>query len=90
MHSLTTTTGMLWNGPICGTCGARYTCSPADLLRKAADLQREAARLLERASDPSPASQPVKPYDTSSCPCRPENGGSGICGCILGGPRVTC
>lgn len=24
------------------------------------------------------------------CPCRPENGGSGICNCILGGPRITC
>lgn len=26
---------------------------------------------------------------TRNCPCRPENGGSGICGCILGGPVVT-
>lgn len=25
-----------------------------------------------------------------SCPCRKENGGSGVCGCILGGPQVTC
>lgn len=24
------------------------------------------------------------------CPCRPENGGSGVCGCILGGLQVTC
>lgn len=24
------------------------------------------------------------------CSCRPENGGSGICNCILGGPRITC
>jgi len=24
-----------------------------------------------------------KAYDTSGCPCRPENGGNGVCGCIL-------
>ena len=24
-----------------------------------------------------------------SCPCMPENGGSGICGCVLGGPKIT-
>ena len=24
------------------------------------------------------------------CPCNPANGGSGVCGCINGGPRVTC
>ena len=30
-------------------------------------------------------------YDaTRNCPCRPENGGSGVCGCTLGGPQVTC
>ena len=29
-------------------------------------------------------------HDTSQCPCRPENGGSGICGCIFGGPQITC
>ena len=29
-------------------------------------------------------------YDTSGCPCRQENGGSGLCGCIFGGPQVTC
>lgn len=27
---------------------------------------------------------------TASCPCRPENGGSGICGCVLSGARITC
>jgi hypothetical protein len=26
----------------------------------------------------------------AGCPCRPENGGSGVCGCTLGGPEVTC
>jgi hypothetical protein len=26
---------------------------------------------------------------TSRCSCRPENGGSGICGCVLGGPTIT-
>lgn len=33
----------------------------------------------------------LRPVDrTASCPCRPENGGSGVCGCVLGGPKVTC
>lgn len=39
----------------------------------------------------------LKPYisgewtaRTQNCPCRRENGGSGVCGCILGGPKVTC
>lgn len=26
----------------------------------------------------------------AGCPCKPENGGSGVCGCTLGGVKVTC
>lgn len=26
----------------------------------------------------------------TSCPCNPANGGSGICGCVLGGSQITC
>lgn len=34
---------------------------------------------------------PVKDYDpTATCPCRVENGGSGVCGCVMGAPKVTC
>ena len=29
-------------------------------------------------------------FDVSKCPCNPALGGSGICGCVLGGPMVTC
>lgn len=25
-----------------------------------------------------------------SCPCRTENGGSGICGCVIGGSQWVC
>lgn len=25
-----------------------------------------------------------------NCPCNPANGGSGICGCTLTGPIITC
>lgn len=25
-----------------------------------------------------------------SCPCNPANGGSGICGCIMSNPTITC
>lgn len=27
---------------------------------------------------------------TAGCPCRVENGGSGICGCVLSGWKITC
>lgn len=30
-----------------------------------------------------------QPDPTAGCSCRSENGGSGICGCVLGGPRIT-
>lgn len=30
------------------------------------------------------------PDRMAHCPCRVENGGSGICGCVLGGLQVTC
>lgn len=67
-----------WNGPICTTCGARYisahTCSNADLARRIAEL----AKLMD-------STRPTTTDRTAGCPCRPENGGSGICGCILGG-----
>lgn len=76
-----------WNGPICGTCGARYleshACSHADIVRRVNEL----LALLDR----QPAPSCVRPLDsTRACPCRPENGGSGVCGCTLGGPQVTC
>lgn len=28
-------------------------------------------------------------WTTNGCPCRVENGGSGICNCVLNGPVVT-
>lgn len=80
-----TTTNPTWNGAVCPACDKGYLgthrCAPADLLRKAADLI-ERAGILSRG--PSPVDR------TAGCPCRPENGGSGVCGCILGGPQVTC
>lgn len=37
------------------------------------------------------SSQPMRTGadPTANCPCRPENGGSGICGCIRN-VKVTC
>lgn len=77
-------TGIVWNGPTCGTCGSRYLgthqCSAADILRRVNEL----LGLIKLMP-------PQQPTDrTAGCPCRPENGGSGVCGCILGGPRITC
>jgi hypothetical protein len=68
-----------WNGPICGTgyLGS-HRCSREDIARRIAEL----ARLMD-ATD-APANR------TAGCPCRPENGGSGVCGCIMGGATITC
>lgn len=83
--------GTLWNGGACGTCGALYvgshTCSIEDLLRRA-DQLRDMALEKFRGLGPEPTRGPID--RTAGCPCRPENGGSGVCGCILGGPQVTC
>ena len=79
--------GSLWNGAVCSTCGARYVgsheCSRGDLLRRIADLYDR----LDRAEKPA-APAPWDPM--AHCRCRVENGGSGICGCVLSAPRITC
>lgn len=84
MFTSTTATAppLTWNGPTCGTCGARYlgshTCTTEDILRRVNEL----LGLLPK--------EPAACNPTRTCPCRPENGGSGVCGCTLGGPRITC
>lgn len=81
--STTTTSGVLWNGPICTTCGARYLghhkCSHEDITRRVLEL------LALLNDKPAVDADPMR-----GCPCRPENGGSGVCGCTMGGPKVTC
>jgi hypothetical protein len=83
------TTSGTWNGALCGTCGKGYLgshqCAAADLLRKAAELTEMAQRLMSQPREVFP-----RVDRTASCPCRPENGGSGICGCIMGGMTITC
>lgn len=70
-----------WNGPICGTCGAMFLdshrCSATDLIRRINELVALLANV-----------DPVK-EPTAGCPCRPENGGNGVCGCILNSLKVT-
>lgn len=80
-----------WNGPVCGVCGRGYlgnrghTCSVEDLQQKIDYLQQ----VIDRLKDPTP--QPTGwGRDTSTCPCNPLNGGSGVCGCTLSGPTITC
>jgi hypothetical protein len=34
-------------------------------------------------------SSPAK-FDPSKCPCNPALGGSGICGCVMSSPTITC
>jgi hypothetical protein len=76
---------VLHNGPVCMTCGARYIghheCSAADIQRRINEL----LSLLPGTRDDS-----CRPSPTRDCRCHPENGGSGVCGCVLGGPKVTC
>lgn len=87
LHSVTatTSTAVAWNGPICQTCGARYlgshTCSTADILRRVQELL---------ALLPGTPQDSCRPDPTRNCPCRPENGGSGVCGCVMGAGQVTC
>jgi hypothetical protein len=88
---ITTSTTATWNGGSCGICGALYlgshTCSVEDLLRKSDELRDMAMKRFEQLR-PQPTRGPED--QTSGCPCRPENGGSGVCGCILGGQQITC
>lgn len=87
-----TTGGTLWNGGSCGICGALYLgsheCSVTDLLRRSDDLRDMALRRFKELN-PQPTRGP-NGERTVSCPCRPENGGNGVCNCTLGGPEVTC
>ena len=74
----------------------------ADLLdQEAAEWEERAREMLavagRRTEGPTqiftlpPAAASWDPSDrTRNCPCRPENGGSGVCGCILSGPKITC
>lgn len=40
---------------------------------------------------PTPHQTYPNPYvQMRDCPCRTENGGSGICGCTLSNPVITC
>lgn len=75
-HSATTAT--TWNGGWCPICTSAYLgahrCDPEALVRRAHELLDMA-----RAANAQ-----------RGCPCRPESGGSGVCGCTLGGPKVTC
>jgi hypothetical protein len=67
---------------------------PERLLLQA--LREEVARLTRRIEDLERPGQPLGPAapsldPTARCPCRPENGGSGVCGCVLGsGSQVWC
>lgn len=93
MRPIQNNTLTLHNGPVCATCGRGYIgahqCDPAELRRQALALLRQADAI--DARNQSTPVRPHAPFDrTAGCPCRPENGGSGICGCILGGVQITC
>jgi hypothetical protein len=84
------TNSFTWNGPICPTCHTMYLgshqCSREDIQRRIGEL----VDLLGTLPLPARPRTSLDLDPTRSCPCRPENGGSGICGCTLGGPQVTC
>lgn len=56
-----------------------HRCSREDIARRIAEL----ARLMDDLDAPAPVDR------MAGCPCRKENGGSGVCGCILGGTTIT-
>lgn len=76
------TSATTWNGGVCGTCAARYighhVCSHQDITRRINELRDMLSR-----------TPPMSTDRTSGCPCRPEKGGSGVCGCVLSGPSTT-
>lgn len=83
--SNTATTTHAWNGPTCPTCHRGYIGAHQC---QVADLWIEVRRLMQRITELS-APQPTVTY-AEQCPCNPARGGSGVCGCILGGTRITC
>lgn len=82
-NSITSTT---WNGGHCPTCGANWlnshACTREDIARRIGEL----ADLL-RTMQPQEHVSPPKWRRANGCDaCRR----SGVCGCILSGPEVTC
>jgi len=79
-----------WNGGICTVCNTKWIdyheCDAKDLIDTAKRLLDRAEEILQKDNFKRDNWSDAR----QSCPCRPENGGSGICGCILGGFRVTC
>lgn len=90
-QSATASTAVAWNGGRCHICNSGYLgshrCDPEALVRRAHELLDMARREFDARLA---ASTPVDIEFRRSCPCRTENGGSGVCGCTLGGPTVTC
>lgn len=97
-YTVSSSSATAFNGPSCPTCARTYvgvhTCSVEDLVRRASELREQADKLIEQALTrfaslgPQPTLGPTE--RVAGCPCRIENGGSGVCGCTLGGPKVTC
>jgi hypothetical protein len=58
------------------------------------DLQEFLKKQIKKQSPFYPSipciTQDTQQFDASKCPCNPALGGSGICGCVLSGPRITC
>lgn len=88
---------MIWNGPVCGTCGKQYLnshkCSREDILRRIAELQAilGCPGCGQNIEGPHYCPGPQKSKSFSDlCGCNPKNGGSGICGCTLSGPEIIC
>lgn len=81
-----------WNGPVCPICHKGYLGSH---VCDVADLQAQIERL-QQLIDSRPVVADTNPYthrqqfDPSTCPCSPARGGSGICGCTLTAPTITC
>jgi hypothetical protein len=83
------------NGPVCHVCMVPYIgihrCRPEHIEARIDWLQDYLrARYDEIFREATPVDVHISPgMRTRSCPCRRENGGSGVCGCVLGGPEVT-
>lgn len=63
---------------------------PLKLIKDALDsIQLEPTEFFPPLTIPGSNTSDKVPY-FETCGCNPKNGGSGICGCVLGGITTTC
>ena len=83
-----------WNGGWCGTCGSRYLGSHYCQAKTGCASCQVKQAVIDALMTALSSQNPPKikgDFGAAGCgACDPARGGSGVCNCVLGGPRVTC